>query len=128
HPVTIGVSALVLLAGIGLIARFWWLHGRDRAYLSQYYLTNDTRDHPEPVFQHEPVVVEFGPPQNLRPAELGLILDESADTKDVTATIVDLAVRGFLTIGEVPGKRDWMLTQKSGDVAALLPCERTLYN
>src|SRR3989442_13826416 len=56
------------------------------------------------------------------------MLDESADTKDVTATIVDLAVRGFLTIGEVPGKRDWMLAQKSGDVANLLPYERTLYN
>src|SRR5438477_5933513 len=37
-------------------------------------------------------VVEFGPPQNLKAAQLGLILDESADTKDVTATIVDLGV------------------------------------
>ena len=41
-------------------------------------------------------MVEFDPPQDLRPAQLGLILDESADTKDVTATIVDLAVRSSL--------------------------------
>ncbi len=126
NPLTVGSSLLVFLAGIGLIARFWWLHGRDRAYLTQYYLTNDTRDAPEAPFRHEPVVVEFGPPQNLRPAQLGLILDESADTKDVTATIVDLAVRGFLTIAEVPGKHDWLLTQKQGEVAALLPYEKTL--
>ena len=129
NPVTVGIGLLLLLAGIGLIVRFWLNHGRDRAYLTRYYQTNDAApDRLEPVFQHEPVVVEFEPPQNLRPAELGLILDETADTKDVTATIVDLAVRGFLTISEVPGKRDWMLTQKSGDIASLLPYERTLYN
>jgi uncharacterized membrane protein YgcG len=123
---TLGVSALILLAGIGLIVRFWWLHGRDRAYLSQYYLTNDPRDQPEPVFHHDPVVVEFGPPQNLRPAELGLILDESADTKDVTATIVDLAVRGVLTITEVPGQKDWIITWRANNVADILPFEKTL--
>src|SRR4029077_11448271 len=59
-------------------------------------------------------------------AEPGLILDESADTKDVTATIVDLAVRGYLTIAEA-GKSDWMLTWKAGgDAAQLLPYEKTL--
>jgi hypothetical protein len=46
----------------------------------------------------------------------------------VTATIIDLAVRGFLTISEVPGKRDWLLTRKDGDVAGLLPYERTLFD
>ncbi|TMF70020.1 MAG: DUF2207 domain-containing protein, partial [Chloroflexi bacterium] len=96
--------------------------------LTRYYQANDAApDRPEPVFQHEPVVVEFEPPQKLRPAELGLILDESADTKDVTATIVDLAVRGFLTISEVQGKRDWLLTRKSAEVAGMLPYEMTLF-
>jgi uncharacterized membrane protein YgcG len=71
-------------------------------------------------------VVEFGPPQNLRPAELGLILDETADTKDVTATIVDLAVRGVLTITEVPGQRDWLLTWRPNTVGGLQPFEKTL--
>lgn len=126
NPVTIGLSLLVLVAGVGLIARYWWMHGRDRAYLTQYYLTNDPRDAAEPVFRHDPVVVEFGPPQNMRPAQLGLILDESADAKDVTATIVDLAVRGHLTITEVAGQRDWLLTWKSTDVSDLLPFEKTL--
>ena len=126
NPLTIGASLLVLVSGIALIIRFWWLHGRDRAYLTQYYLTNDPRDQAEPVFQHEPVVVEFGPPQNLRPAQLGLSLDESADTKDVTGTIVDLAVRGALTIAEVPGEKDWVLTWKPNHLTDLLPFEGKL--
>lgn len=126
NPGTVGVSAFIVLASIGLIAWLWWQHGRDRAYLSQYYLTNDPRDEAQPLFQHEPVVVEFEPPQNLRPAELGLILDESADTKDVTATIVDLAVRGVLTITEVPGEKDWTIAWRPNQVANILPFEKTL--
>lgn len=123
---TVVLSIAVLLVGIGLIGWFWWLHGRDREYLTQYYLTNDPREGPAPAFAHEPVVVEFDPPQQMRPAQLGLILDESADAKDVTATIVDLAVRGVLTISEVPGKKDWLLTWRPNTVGALLPFEKTI--
>ena len=41
-------------------------------------------------------------------------MDERANTLDVSATIVDLAVRGFLRIQEIPkhgwfGKPDWNL-------------------
>lgn len=126
NPLTVGLSLLILMAGVGLVAWNWWMHGRDREYLGQYYLTNDPRERVEPLFHYDPVVVEFGPPQNLRPAELGIILDESADNKDVTATIVDLAVRGHLTIAEVPGQKDWTLTSKQGDVSTLHPFEKTL--
>jgi uncharacterized membrane protein YgcG len=127
NPLTVGLSLLIAIAGIGLVVRNWWIHGRDRAYLTQYYLTNDPRERTEPLLQHDPLVVEFGAPQNMKPAELGLILDESADTKDVTATIVDLAVRGYMTITEVPGQKDWTFTWKAGgDAAALLPYEKTL--
>jgi uncharacterized membrane protein YgcG len=126
-PLTVGLSLLVAVVGIALVAWNWWVHGRDRAYLTQYYLTNDPRQGTAPLFRHEPVVVEFGPPQNMRPAQLGLILDERADAKDVTATIVDLAVRGYMTIKEVPADRDWTFTWKAaGDAAALLPYEKTL--
>jgi len=127
NPLTVGISALVGIAGIGFVAWNWWTHGRDRAYLTHYYLTNDPKEHAEPLFSHDPVVVEFEPPQNLRPAELGLILDERADPKDLTATIVDLAVRGFLTISEIPGKKDWVLTQmRSWDPAEIMPYENTI--
>jgi uncharacterized membrane protein YgcG len=126
-PLTLTLSLLVAVGGIGLVAWNWWVHGRDRAYLTQYYLTNDPRQGTVPLFRHEPVVVEFEPPQNMRPAQLGLILDERADAKDVTATIVDLAVRGYMTIKEDPGQGEWTFTWKAGgDASSLLPHEKTL--
>jgi uncharacterized protein (TIGR04222 family) len=127
NPLTVTLFLVLLAAGVALVAWNWWAHGRDRAYLTQYYLTNDPREGPEPPFHHDPVVVEFEPPQKMRPAQLGLILDQSADAKDVTATIVDLAVRGFLTIAEIPHEADWTFTSKEGgDAAALLPYEKTI--
>ncbi len=125
-PLIFGVGGLLLIAGLGVIAWLWWQHGRDREYLTRLYTSGDMRDQTEPLFNHETVVVEFGPPQNLKAAQLGLILDESADTKDVTATIVDLAVRGHMTITEVDGAKDWLITWKSNDASSLLPFEKTL--
>ena len=132
NPLTVMLSLLILIAGVAAIAWNWWQHGRDRAYLTRYYeAPSNAPEEPEPLFKHEPVVVEFGPPQNMKPAQLGLILDEHADPKDVTASIVDLAVRGYLTITDIPGflgSHDWKLTNKHGDYNALMPYERTLLN
>jgi len=47
-----------------------------------------------------PVSVQYEPPPGLTPAEAGTLTDESADMRDITATIVDLAVRGQLKIEE----------------------------
>jgi uncharacterized membrane protein len=60
-----------------------------------------------------------------------LILDESADTKDVTATIIDLAVRGYLSIEEKEkawlfGKTDWRLTKLKNAYDGLHPFETTV--
>jgi hypothetical protein len=49
----------------------------------------------------------------VRPGQIGTLVDERADVIDVTATIVDLAVRGHLLIEEedraVTGRLDWAL-------------------
>jgi len=76
--------------------------------------------------------VEFLPPEDLRPAQMGLILDERADTLDVTATIIDLAVRGYLHITELPkeglfGHKDWQLNKVKPADDELLPYERELF-
>jgi hypothetical protein len=44
--------------------------------------------------------VQYDPPASLTPAEAGTLMDYSADMRDITATLVDLAVRGHLRIEE----------------------------
>jgi uncharacterized protein (TIGR04222 family) len=47
-----------------------------------------------------PVAVQYEPPQDITPAEAGTLLDNSVDMRDITATLVDLAVRGYLRFEE----------------------------
>lgn len=47
-----------------------------------------------------PVAVQYEPPQGLTPGEAGTLIDNRADMRDITATFVDLAVRGYLRIEE----------------------------
>ena len=113
-PWTIGGTLLAMIGGLALVAWRWRTAGRDDR-------------------ERETIVAEYEPPENIRPAQAGLLLDEHADTKDVTATIVDLAVRGHLRITELAatgifGKKDWTLTRTPGkaDPSALEPYERTI--
>jgi hypothetical protein len=46
-------------------------------------------------------VVRYEPTDEMSPAELGTLVDDSMDGADLTATMVDLAARGFLRIEEV---------------------------
>ncbi len=43
----------------------------------------------------------YEPPEGMAPAEVGTLVDNRPDPRDVTATLVDLAVRGFLRIEEL---------------------------
>jgi uncharacterized membrane protein len=45
----------------------------------------------------------YEPPDGLTPSETGVLIDGRLDMRDVTAMIVDLAVRGFLKIHQEPG-------------------------
>lgn len=46
------------------------------------------------------IAPEFEPPDGLKPAEMGTLIDEKADNQDISSTIIDLAVRGYLKIKE----------------------------
>jgi len=48
--------------------------------------------------RRNPISVQYEPPEGMSPAESGTLVDNEAAMRDITATIVDLAVRGFLTI------------------------------
>jgi hypothetical protein len=50
--------------------------------------------------RRRPIAVQYEPPAEMTPAEAGTLLDNSADMRDITATLVDLAVRGDLRIEE----------------------------
>jgi len=50
--------------------------------------------------RRRPIAVQYEPPANVSPAECGTLLDNSADMRDITATLVDLAVRGYMRIEE----------------------------
>jgi uncharacterized membrane protein YgcG len=44
------------------------------------------------------IAVQYDAPDGLSPGEVGTLLDQKVDGRDISATIVDLAVRGFLSI------------------------------
>ncbi len=64
----------------GLMWRLWYVRGRDPHL--------------------RPITVVYEPPALLTPAELGTLIDNSPDLRDITATVVDLAIRGFFQIEE----------------------------
>ena len=134
---TVGAALLLFVGGLVLLGRNWWAYGRDRRYTTLYYLTENPAEETRPLFKGDTLVVEFQPPEGLRPAQMGLLLDERADTKDVTATIVDLAVRGYLRIAEVPPqglwqrlfrRKGWTLTRTRHDTNGLEPYEAVVFD
>ena len=76
--------------------------------------------------------VRFRPPEGATPGLVGVVLDEKADPLDVSATIVDLAVRGYLRIEELVDKRgrperdDFRLRRQRPPDDELLPYEAEL--
>jgi len=46
------------------------------------------------------IMAHYAPPENLSPAIFGVLIDQKIDMKDIVATLVDLAVRGYLRIVE----------------------------
>jgi uncharacterized protein (TIGR04222 family) len=129
-----GGLLILLLAGVVFLV---WLIGRDRRYRGSAVDTAygpGVPNAPEervPLFGEHETPVEFVPPDGLRPGQVGTLVDFKANPLDVTATIVDLAVRGYLVIEEVEGEAlaragDWKLTRKKEDDASLLPYEQKL--
>jgi uncharacterized membrane protein YgcG len=127
---TLGISVLF---GIGSIIYLWNKNGRDYWFGQNIFGRKDDPGTKKPIGAHEATVVEYTPPEQLRPAELGVLVDEKADTLDVTATIIDLATRGYLTLAEVPkkwmfGKVDYLLTKKAKSEDGLRTYEQMLLN
>lgn len=50
------------------------------------------------------IAPEFTPPKGLNPAEMGVILDENLQMRELTAEIIKFAVDGYIRITETKGK------------------------
>ncbi|MCL4292861.1 MAG: DUF2207 domain-containing protein [Acidimicrobiia bacterium] len=121
-PASIGTAAALLAGILGGLAMLLRRVGRDRRYVGSpvdvAFGNADGREELVPVGERTVVPVEYVPPDGLRPGHLGVLQDLRADSIDVTATIVDLAVRGHLRIEEIEkkgwfGKADWNLVRLS---------------
>ena len=57
------------------------------------------------------MVTEYEPPPGLTPAEAGTLLTDRVEPRDITATLVDLAVRGYVKLQEdnSDGHRDHII-------------------
>lgn len=104
------------LATFAVMFPLWWYKGRD----------------PNAGMSVAPM---YEPPPDISPAEAGTLLDDSIHPRDITSTIIDLAVRGYLKIEEVAEKglvfthKDYifhLLRQKEQWGKELAPHERVM--
>ena len=128
-----GGVLLPLLAG-GLMGLLVWTRGRDEVYAGLTPGLTPGAGESAPVVRGKAptVAVQFNPPPGVQPGMVGTIMDEKADVVDVTATLIDLAVRGHLTLTNEERGRfrsdDWLLRRQTPPAggAALAPYEQRL--
>ena len=73
--------AFLPLVTFGVMFMLWWYKGRD----------------PDPGVSVAPM---YEPPPGLTPAEAGTLLEDTTHPRDITSTLIDLAVRGYIKIEE----------------------------
>lgn len=130
-PISMVLFLLTLVSGLAAVVFVWHKNGRDFWFRSRFVSDPAAKPEPRPIGGYETVVVEFIPPENLRPGELGALLDESVGNIEVTATIIDLANRGFLAITEekkkwVFGSTDYTFKKVNKETVGLLQYETYL--
>ena len=135
-PATLGATGAVAMAVIGGVAALVWRRGRDRRFRGSQ--VDQVMGNPTGEYQAVPLgeadasaPVEFSPPDDMRPGQMGTLIDEQANVLDVSATLVDLAVRGYLLIQEIEkegwfGKPDWRLIRLEKADDDLLTYEQRL--
>ena len=111
-PLGLPIAAFVIMFYL------WWTRGRDPRL--------------------RPIAAQYEPPDQLSPGEAGTLIDNSADMRDITASIVDLAVRGYMLIEEHEHNRlfglvhdkdyNFILQKDRSEWAKLKPHEQVILN
>jgi len=103
------IIGIIGFAGLYLL---WDMFGRDKPVgkIARYY----TR-----------------PPDDTPPGMVGILIDESADLRDIIATIIDLARRGYIRITELTGtsmlgSNDFAFVRTGKDESTLRPFEQRI--
>lgn len=79
------VGVVLGVAGFGYMFISWMKYGRD--------------------YKGSGVIVpQYEPPEKLSPAEVGMLADFRVDNRDLSATLIDMAVRGYIRIHEAEKK------------------------
>jgi uncharacterized membrane protein len=78
-------GALLPVWAFAVMFGLWWWKGRD----------------PDPGMSVAPM---YEPPKGLTPAEAGTLLSDAIEARDITSTLIDLAVKGYLKIIETEDK------------------------
>ncbi|MBI1270016.1 DUF2207 domain-containing protein [bacterium] len=60
-------------------------------------------------------------PEGLRPVEIGTLVDQSCDVSDVSVTLINLAVRGYYTVREIPSTGFFALSDRDYEFKKLPP-------
>ncbi len=136
NALTIGAAGILLVGAVGTVIRLIWVHGRDRRFVGSVvdiaFGSGSGESQRVPLFESSSdSAIEFAPPEDALPGQMGTLVDEVAHPLDVTATIIDLAVRGYLTIDEIEGegwfaKDDWQLMRLKESDRSLHEYEREL--
>lgn len=119
----------VLLIGLGGNSLLWYKTNRDY-WLSRKKKKSDS-------VAEKKVAGEITPPNELRPGEIGLLLDDKGYARAIAVTIIDLSIRGYFTISENSkrwrfGEKDYLFTKipqkNQNNTAMLFTYERVLYD
>ncbi len=105
-------SGALIAAVFVLMILLWWRRGRDLGRTGTG-------------------MVRYDPPEGLTPAMLGMLVREKPRVEDITATIVDLARRGYLKIMETEKRSlirvtEYAFHRLGKDPSDLLPYEREI--
>jgi uncharacterized membrane protein YgcG len=130
---TVGAAGVLMAVVVGGVVALAFSIGRDRKAVGSptdvAFAAPGTPGVRVGLLDRQGSPVDFAPPDKIRPAQFALVRNEQVRNGDVAATIVDLAVRGFLRIEEVGDSKrhpDYQLERLREPDATVLPYENKL--
>ncbi|PIZ76687.1 hypothetical protein COY05_00335 [Candidatus Peregrinibacteria bacterium CG_4_10_14_0_2_um_filter_38_24] len=95
---------------------FWWIIPFI-VFIFCFIMWKKHGDDPE---NDKSIMPEFGSPEDLTPMQMGVLMDDGAfDNKFITASLINLAVHGFIYIKEIESKVLLVFTSKDYEISSL---------